>query len=365
MKKFPICLILFLLCGLLTAGCTAPDGNGLTSSSTVETSLPTVSSPDTTAGTTGNLPETTKTTVPVTTTVQTVDIVTTPNTPDTTEPATPPETALFTDGYYRCDPYLFYSGLSDPTVYADACRLVDAITAYEDRLTVSDPRVAGILVDNIFYNYPPAALCTFQRTETGISIGYTYPEETHKEKIAAFYTKVELVLNSTLDSDWSEDRKAMELYRWTADYVDYFTVDYTPADTNAYYAIMQGKSICYGFSDCYNYLLRQIGIPAELMRGYRPSDHAEHGWSVIQLNGQWYHCDTTWESSGTGGQGLRYFGMSDSRRFTSIAKDVVSGFGEAEVTYSCTQCSSTRYDGVSTVFRATPWTWEKVEVLLE
>ncbi|MGM9636671.1 MAG: transglutaminase domain-containing protein [Eubacteriales bacterium] len=365
MKKSLICPILFLLCGLLTVGCSNPHGDALTSRSAAGSALPTVSSVNTAVGTTANPPETTEIPDPVTTTVRTAGTVTTANPPDITDWVTPPETVPSSDGSYQCDPYLFYANLTDPEVYADACRLVDAISAHEDSLTVSDSRVAGILVDNIFYNYPPAALCTFQRTDTGISIGYTYSEVTHKEMISAFYAKVETILNTTLNPDWSEERKAMELYRWTADSVDYFTVDYTTADTNAYCAIMRGKSICYGFSDCYNYLLRQAGIPAELLRGYRPSDHAEHGWSMIQLDGKWYHCDTTWESSGSDGLGLRYFGMSDSRRFTSVAEDVVCGFGDAAYAYSCTLCSSTRYESVSTEFRSVPWTWEKVETLLE
>lgn len=358
MKRILIFMLLTLLLSLAMSGCNAPVKTPVSSLALQSTTTPTVAFSITVGKTTFSSPNMSD--EPTTE----ASVVTEPS---PTDPVTSPESfpSIPANELYRCDPYLFYANLSDADVYPDACRLVDAIAAHEDSLTVSDPRVAGILVDNIFYNYPPAALCTFKKTADGIDIGYIYPEATHREKIAAFYAKVEEILNTVLDVRWSTERKAMELYRWTADEVNYFTVDYTPADTNAYSAIMRGKSICYGFSDCYNYLLRQVGIPAEMLRGYRPSDHADHGWSMIQLGGNWVHCDPTWESSSSDGQGLHYFGMSDSKRFSSIAKDVVCGFGDAETTYSCHSCNSTRYDGVSAMFRYTPWTWERVEEMLE
>ncbi|MGM9680142.1 MAG: transglutaminase domain-containing protein [Eubacteriales bacterium] len=356
MKKIPICLLLCLLCGLSAAGCTAPDGEPLSSRSDTEIPSPTVTA-------TGKPSDTTENPDPVTEPTQTIPSASTTRVPESTDSPLPPETVLPPDGSYVCDPYLFYANLSDPGIYADACRLVDAIAAHEDSLTLSDSRAAEILADNIFYNYPPAALCTFKTTADGIDIDYLYPKAIHIEKIAAFYAKTEAILNAVLDPDWSDERKAMELYRWVAEEVEYFTVDYTPADTSAYSAIMQGKSICYGFSDCYNYLLRQAGIRAELLRGYRASDRAEHGWSMVLIDGRWYHCDTTWESGSSDGQGLHYFGMSDSIRFGSIATDAVCGFGEAEFAYPCNLCGSTRYEGVSDEFRSTPWTWEQVGIM--
>lgn len=358
MKKIPICLLLCLLCGLSAAGCTTADGETLSSRLWTKTSSPTVTE-------TGKSSEPTENTDPVTAPTQTTPSASTTRVPESTDPPLPPETVLLPDGSYVCDPYLFYANLSDPGIYSDACRLVDAIAAHEDGLALSDSRAAEILADNIFYNYPPAALCTFKTTADGIDIDYLYPEATHKEKIAAFYAKTEAILNAVIDPDWSDERKAMELYRWVAEEVNYFTVDYTTADTSAYSAIMQGKSICYGFSDCYNYLLRQAGIRAELLRGYRAFDRAEHGWSMVLIDGQWYHCDPTWESGSSDGQGLRYFGMSDSIRFGTIAKDAVCGFGEAEFAYPCNLCVSSRYNGVSDEFRSPPWTWEQVEKMLD
>ncbi len=277
--------------------------------------------------------------------------------------ARPTEPAPTLTGDYHCDPHLFYSNLSDPLYYADACRLVDAIAAYEDYLSIENADVAAAIADNIFYNYPPAALCTFESDKGGIKIGYTYGKDEHQSRIADFYARVETILNTTVDPSWSELRKVMELYRTVSVNVNYFTVDYTPADTSAYSAITTGRAICYGFSDCYNYLLRQIGIEAELLRGYRAGDLAEHGWSIIRLDGKWYHCDTTWESSGTDGIGLRYFGMTDKQRFSTLARAAVCGFGALERTYSCDQASDDRF--VKAFSNAEwwyqPWTFENAE----
>lgn len=272
------------------------------------------------------------------------------------------------EGNYRCDPYRFYANLTDPAYYADACRLVDAIAGYQDFLSVDDPEVAAALADNIFYNYPPAALCTFTTEDGGIRIGYENEREKHLKKIADFYSKVEGILNSTVDPSMSKLQIALELYRYTATHVSYFTVDYTPADTSAYSAITRGVTICYGYADCFNYLLRQAGIEAELLRGYRAGDFADHGWSLVKLDGVWYHCDATWECSGTGGEGLTYFGMSDRTRFSTLANDAVSGFGSLEARYPGNLATNGRLDAVihsNPRYYYGPWEYESLAAALD
>ncbi len=265
---------------------------------------------------------------------------------------------------YRCDPHLFYANLSDPAYYPDACRLVDAIAGYADFLPVDDPEIASAIADNIFYNYPPAALCSFTAESGGIRIRYAYKEGEHRQRIADFYAKVEEILNTVLTPGMTELQTALELYRYTATHVRYFSVDYTPADTSAYCAITRGVTICYGFADCFNSLLRQAGIQAELLRGYRAGDRADHGWSLVLLDGVRYHCDPTWECSGTDGIGLAYFGMTDRARFSSLANDAVCGFGSLQERYPGNLASDGRLYNVICAdggrFYYGPWDYESL-----
>lgn len=320
-------ILLFLLAALLLTGCTAK---------TPEVTTGTKSRPDRTT-VSGDLSQT----VPPTETAPTLPAV-----------------------GYRCNPYLFYSSLTDPIYYADACRLVDAIAAYEDYLPIQNAGIAEAIADNIFYNYPPAALCTFEADAGGINIRYTYEKDEHQLRITEFYQKVETILNETVDPAWSELRRAMELYRYVATHVSYFTVDYTAADTSAYSALTRGVTICYGFADAYNYLLRQAGIESQLLRG-SAGEGNDHGWSIIRIDGEWYHCDPTWEYSGSGGRDLWYFGVYDYKRFGTVDSDIVYGFGALEVAYpgnwavddSLTKaCENVKY--------SVPWKFEQIEQLI-
>lgn len=341
-----------VLAAFLLVGCTTGENVATT---TAQTKTPTLSEgTSASASATGPQASTPATTPAIPTDPVTSNVLSTE----------PPVTLI---GNYHCDPYLFYSNLSDPLYYADACRLVDAIAAYEDYLPIENADAAVAIADNIFYNYPPAALCTFEADAGGIRIGYTFEADEHQRRIADFYARVEAILAYVVDPEWSELRKAMELYRYVSVSVNYFTVDYTDADTSAYSAITTGNAICYGFADCYNYLLRQLGIEAELLRGYRAGDYADHGWSMIKLDGEWVHCDPTWESSGTDGIGLLYFGMTDSRRFSTLARAAVCGFGPLQTDYSCDQASDDRF--VKAFGNAEwwygPWKYEAVETRLE
>lgn len=297
--------------------------------------------------------------LPLTSSPQTVGTALTDPPASPTLPATEPESAA-----YRLNPYLFYPAIEREGLYDDACRLVDAIADYESFVAIGDASRAAALADNIFYNYPPAALCSFRANADGIEIDYIYPEATHRTKIAGFAERVETILNGTLSRDWSDDRKAIELYRYVIQNVRYFSVDYSPADTSAYSAITRGLSICYGFADCYNYLLRQVGISAELLRGYRRGDRAAHGWSLICLDGQLYHCDPTWDASSGVRIEFNYFGMPDDVRFCTLDDDAVCGFGSLERGYVPGSADSRRYNPLWSEIFYLPWQWEKVEVLL-
>ena len=131
--------------------------------------------------------------------------------------------------------------------------------------------------------------------------------------------------------------RAIKLYDYVVKNVTYFYTDYTDKEITAFSALGAGKSICYGFADAFGYLLRQTGIEAHLWRGgtYTQNGFSEHGWCYAKIGGAYYHFDPTWEYSAAKTSGKNqyiYFGLSDARRFTSLSRTCISGFGALEVT---------------------------------
>jgi hypothetical protein len=299
----------------------------------------------------------------LTTQVTSLPVVSSNDLPSWNQPITEP-----TDEkpFFSWNPYLFSGDLTEEPYYSTACQLVDAINSYAPFLSVSNEEVGQAIADNFYYNYPPSALCSLSYQDGKIEISYFSTEPEHIEAISAFGKRVETILNQLLTGEETEEEKAVLLYRSVSQNISYFSIDYTDYQTSAYNGLMEGVTICYGFADSYNYLLRQVGISAELLRGCRAGDRAAHGWSLIQLNGNWYHCDPTWEHSGSGGKGLLYFGMTDQKRYETLSKlegDTVTGFGSLERNYSLLHplALDSRYTPWNqTIQNAEGLTWEEL-----
>ena len=246
----------------------------------------------------------------------------------------------------------------------------DAITAILNRrLSVKYDDLDTLLAvkDNLFYEFPPAALCEISADEETLTLRFSYrhDRETHLEKVAAFGDKVEEILRDYLVFGDGEAEKAIMLYHAVAYTVDYIKTNYEPWQINAYYALTENRAICYSFSDAYNYLLRQVGVEAWLVRSYRPTDRAKHGWSLIRVGEDYYHCDTTWEYNFISGVGFYYFAMNDKRRANAISlEDATVGLGSLQkpIPYAA---NGSRFDKMAgDKYHAKTWTIDREKKVL-
>ena len=309
MKKYLLFLILLTVVSLLAVSCGEAVGTASGDDSTTSTA------PD------GSVTAGNPTTTPA---------VTLP--PETTEADT-----TYEDVYYdlspiegemgeplrvNWNPYLFSPVItSDGAVKEGAEALVKAILNRRLSVTFSSREVMLAVADNIFFEFPPSALCSFTPDKEGatLRISYSLKREEHLAAMTAFGDRVEDLIAETLVFGDNEAEKALLLYHKVGEVVDYFKVGYKEWQTGGYYALMGGNAICYGFADAYNHLLRQVGMEAYLVKSYRPTDLAPHGWSLVRIDGIYYHCDPTWEDSMFEGAGFWYFGNTDDRRDGAIS----------------------------------------------
>ena len=99
-------------------------------------------------------------------------------------------------------------------------------------------------------------------------------------------------------------------------------------------ALLKGTAVCSGYAKAYEILLDAAGIPCETITGFAGGYHA---WNLVQVDGQWYHVDATWDDPTTrGGDYIRY------EYFLKSDKVMVNRrHRNWEVLHSCT---STKYD---------------------
>lgn len=97
-----------------------------------------------------------------------------------------------------------------------------------------------------------------------------------------------------------------KIYDYTIKNVKY---DYAKAKTvkPGYYPVVAdtfatNKGICYDYSAMDAAMLRSLGIPTKLVKGYAKGVSGYHAWNEVFMNGQWYVIDTTYDAAKWGGK---------------------------------------------------------------
>ena len=101
-----------------------------------------------------------------------------------------------------------------------------------------------------------------------------------------------------------------------------------------YLILVRGMGVCTDYAQAYKELMDAVGIPCEVVFGI--AGGASHAWNVVQIDGAWYHVDTTWDDPTPNREGYvryDYFLKSDSY----MRRDHT----QWDETYPCT---STKYD---------------------
>jgi hypothetical protein len=76
----------------------------------------------------------------------------------------------------------------------------------------------------------------------------------------------------------------------------------------AYGALVDGKAVCEGYSRAMQLLSSYAGLQSMLITGQ--SDGVNHMWNLMNINGNWYHLDTTWGDSDV--PVYNFFNLTDS-----------------------------------------------------
>ncbi|MCQ2440403.1 MAG: hypothetical protein MJ076_00710 [Clostridia bacterium] len=65
----------------------------------------------------------------------------------------------------------------------------------------------------------------------------------------------------------------------------------------SYGALVSGKAVCEGYSRAMQLICSKIGIPCAVVFGDAQGEG--HMWNVVNVDGDWYHLDVTWDDSGS------------------------------------------------------------------
>ena len=96
-----------------------------------------------------------------------------------------------------------------------------------------------------------------------------------------------------------QDASAYDQYRYLAYFVSLCT-DYDTRGTagtlalTPYGAVMGGKSVCFGFSNCFLYLCEKADLWCRGVSGFAAYNGEPHSWNMVKLEDGTYYVDVTW-----------------------------------------------------------------------
>ena len=111
--------------------------------------------------------------------------------------------------------------------------------------------------------------------------------------------------------------------------------------------MLNGTGVCESYARAFQYLMQRCGIPAALAVGYTQGSSAGHMWNVVQIDGNWYQVDPTWNDPILATPipsyvRYDYFNITTARMLGDhqIAADI-SHFGDEAVSYPVPECTAT------------------------
>ncbi|MBO4409052.1 MAG: transglutaminase domain-containing protein [Clostridiales bacterium] len=125
-----------------------------------------------------------------------------------------------------------------------------------------------------------------------------------EDKIAEAKQSADAILKNIIKDDMTDVQKALNIFSWVHNNIRMArgTADYTSWAHSAVKAFKVRYGSCYSKWACCKALLdsagiENIGIQRDKQHSY---NGASHYWSLVKLNGEWYHCDASgWQEDYT------------------------------------------------------------------
>lgn len=199
-----------------------------------------------------------------------------------------------------------------------------AVNNYEDSITVKvkdfdqnkyyGDSMKKILEDNIKETLNDA-IKEYKITKYGIfntilKIDFKYSESTEelKRKEKLVNEKVQEIVKNTITSDMGEYEKEKALYSYLINNCEYDFDTYNSGvwdkNNDEYSALINKLSMCQGYAQAMNRLLKAVNIESKIISGNViddgiADDKSGHAWNIVKVNGKYYHIDATWDSEYT------------------------------------------------------------------
>ena len=135
----------------------------------------------------------------------------------------------------------------------------------------------------------------------------SFSEDTYERALAE-------LIAETCHEGMTDLHKVLSVHDYIVSHVEY---RYFDSVNNGYHALVRGETQCYGYSQLFLRVMDRIGIPCEIVICDDVGNGVGHAWNVVQIDGNWYHLDLTWDDSlpDAPGQALHIYFLKTDMEF--------------------------------------------------
>lgn len=187
-------------------------------------------------------------------------------------------------------------------------------------ITANDPELSGnvnialsgVLSDHpeIFWVSSSYELLMDTKGEYYLTVKYEMDLSEREKKRTELENKVDQIVKQTEGLSYFE--KEVYFHDYLCKNVEYTSENGEMCYT-AYGALLDGKSVCEGYSRAMQLLCKRTGINCTLVRGR--AGGVAHMWNVVELLGEWYQLDVTWDDVKDTSNHYRYFNLTSAEMY--------------------------------------------------
>ena len=157
-------------------------------------------------------------------------------------------------------------------------------------------------IKQLSYSYIDDTVISFAVTYDEVALAYIPAVEQRAEQLTEGLEKK------------SDYEKSVALHDRLCDAVVY---EFSDHNQTVIGSLVLGASVCAGYARAYQMLLQELGVPCFYVTGY--SRDQSHAWNLVQLDGEWYYTDVTWDDQNDNGGDIYYTYLNVT--YAQIAED--------------------------------------------
>ena len=141
------------------------------------------------------------------------------------------------------------------------------------------------------------------------------------EQDAAILEVCRQALEEMLRDGMTPAEQELAVHDWIIDHAAYDESHTFPNRSHPYGLLVEGQAICMGYANTFQLFMDLLDIPCVTVIGASGGSREDHAWNLVQLDGDWYAVDTTWDDPLGSYVGIPAANEKEHHRYFNVTSD--------------------------------------------